>query len=89
MAKEYIELDEALNVVSDVMSDVKVIHKHRALNRNLKQLSTEHISERKTGRWIKVYQNSKAIVYECSNCNHLTFGTSDYCICGAKMTEEN
>ncbi len=37
------------------------------------------------GEWLKVYQNKKATVYECSNCKHLTFGTCDYCICGAKM----
>lgn len=51
MAKEYIELDEALNVVSDVMSDVKVLHKHRALNRNLKQLSTTNVVGAKRGEW--------------------------------------
>lgn len=39
------------------------------------------------GEWVKVYQNKKAIVYECSNCGHLTLGTSDYCICGAKMKD--
>lgn len=37
------------------------------------------------GEWKKVYQNKIATVYECSCCKHLTFGTSDYCICGAKM----
>ena len=37
------------------------------------------------GEWVKVYQNKVATVYECSRCKHLTFGTSDYCICGAHM----
>lgn len=37
--------------------------------------------------WKKVYQNNIAAVYECSRCGHLSFGTSDYCICGAKMKE--
>lgn len=37
------------------------------------------------GEWVKVYRNKKCTVYECSNCKHLTFGTSDYCICGTKM----
>ena len=37
------------------------------------------------GEWKKVYRNNVASVYECSNCGHLTFGTSDFCICGAKM----
>lgn len=35
--------------------------------------------------WNKVYSNKAASVYECSNCKQLTFGTSDYCICGAKI----
>lgn len=37
------------------------------------------------GKWKVVYQNKVATVYECSICGHLDFGTSDYCICGAKM----
>ena len=37
------------------------------------------------GEWRVVYRNDMATVYECSRCHHLTFGTSDYCICGAKM----
>lgn len=37
------------------------------------------------GEWVKVYQNKIATVYECSCCKHLSFGTSDYCICGANM----
>lgn len=33
-----------------------------------------------------IYKSNKAAsVYECSNCKQLTFGTSDYCICGAKI----
>ena len=40
------------------------------------------------GEWVKVYQNKMATVYECSCCKHLTFGTSDYCICGARMKGE-
>ena len=41
--------------------------------------------KRSEGEWRNVCQNDKATVYECSNCHHLTFGTSDYCICGSKM----
>ena len=37
------------------------------------------------GKWKEVYKNDIAIVYECTNCKHLTFGISDYCICGTKM----
>ena len=41
--------------------------------------------KQREGEWKKVYHNDKATVYECSNCHHLSFGTSDYCICGAHM----
>jgi hypothetical protein len=41
--------------------------------------------EQSEGEWKEVYRNNQATVYECTNCNHLSFGTSDYCICGAKM----
>lgn len=37
------------------------------------------------GEWKIVYRGKDATVYECTACGHLTFGTSDYCICGAKM----
>lgn len=39
------------------------------------------------GEWVKVYQNDIGTVYECSRCCHLSIGTSDYCICGAKMKD--
>ena len=43
-------------------------------------------AEVKHGEWKKVYQNDRGVlVYQCSNCHHLEFGTSEYCICGAKM----
>lgn len=41
------------------------------------------------GEWKVVYRNKVATVYECSNCGHLQFGTSDYCICGTKMNEKD
>ena len=37
------------------------------------------------GKWKAFYSNNIGIVYECSECGHLTLGISDYCICGAKM----
>jgi len=40
------------------------------------------------GKWRVVYRNKIATVYECTCCQHLTLGTSDYCICGAKMEGE-
>jgi hypothetical protein len=50
-----------------------------------RELYDEGYRKQSEGEWKKVYQNKIATVYECSCCKHLTFGTSDYCICGAKM----
>ena len=55
---------------------------------DLMYLPTADVAEVKHGKWKIVYQNAKATVYECSECKHLTFGTSDYCICGARMDGE-
>jgi hypothetical protein len=44
--------------------------------------------KREIGTWLTVYKNDIASVYECSCCKHLTFATSDFCICGAKMGGE-
>lgn len=49
------------------------------------QLYENNLRKQIEGEWKKVYQNNKAAVYECSRCGHLTLGTSDHCICGAKM----
>lgn len=57
--------------------------------RIIDDISAEDAVEVKQGEWQIVYQNKRATVYECSVCNHLTFETSDYCICGARMKIEN
>ena len=54
---------------------------------SIKALCDAGYRKQSEGEWKKVYQNDVATVYECSNCKHLTFGTSDYCICGAKMKD--
>lgn len=45
-------------------------------------------SQIKTGKWRVAYRGKQATVFECSECGHLNFGTSAYCICGASMIEE-
>lgn len=58
-------------------------------NKSLKEVINDFpsadVQEVRHGKWKEVYRNDIAIVYECTNCKHLTFGISDYCICGAKM----
>ena len=34
----YIDKEIVLKTITDIMSDCKVVHKHRALNRNIKQI---------------------------------------------------
>ena len=91
---EYIEREATLNVLRNlgsrdyrrtkgtIMDAMKMIM-HSAYT------PTADVAEVKHGEWKIVYQNEKATVYECSECNHLTFGTSDYCICGARMDGES
>lgn len=40
---EYIKREDALNIIADIMQDCKVSHKHRALNRNIKQIPTADV----------------------------------------------
>jgi hypothetical protein len=58
-------------------------------NEELRQIESMRFEEgylkQREGEWKEVYRNNQATVYECTNCNHLSFGISDYCICGAKM----
>ena len=51
----------------------------------LLQSPTADVVEVKHGHWKEVYKNKVSTVYECSNCSHISLGTSEYCICGAKM----
>ena len=78
--KEYIELESAK----------KVLEEHYAFNSAelLDEVPKADVQEVRHGKWNTVYKNDIATVYECTNCKHLTFGTSDYCICGAKMDKE-
>ena len=56
---------------------------------DLYSIPTADVVEVRRGKWKVVYTNKIATVYECSECNHLTFGTSKYCICGAKMDKKD
>ena len=78
--KEYIEREAAKKVLADdyAYNAAKL----------LDTVPAADVQEVRHGKWEKVYKNDIATVYECTNCKHLTFGTSDYCICGAKMDKE-
>ena len=92
----YIERETALNVIADIMSDCKVVHKHRALNRNIKQIPTADVVEARHGKWYKHDKKKHGdTCYHCSVCENyalsdcMVWELTDYCPhCGAKMDGE-
>ena len=78
MDKEYIEREALMNFANN--------HKSGTIDANdIARFPIADVVDVRHGEWKAVYSNNMGIVYECSECGHLTFGTSDYCICGAKM----
>jgi hypothetical protein len=41
----YVEREQVLELIANIMQDCKVKHKHRALNRNIKQIPTADVVE--------------------------------------------
>lgn len=90
-----IDRNTALDTVFDVMSDNKINHKHRALNRNIKQIPT--VDTERHAHWIVVGGDLGYVDCKCSACGYT--GCSDsalfdeselynYCPdCGCKMDE--
>lgn len=78
----YIDADELLRTLPDDLPY------KASVKRVLMQAPEADVVEVMHGTWVKVYRNKTAIVYECSCCGHLTLGTTDYCICGARMDGE-
>lgn len=94
----YIERKQVLELIANIMQDCKVRHKHRALNRNIKQIPSADVVEVKHGEWETEKEdiewgNSLKRKY-CSICRErphfdrteYEFILTDYCPhCGAKM----
>ena len=97
----YIKREQVLELVANIMQDCKVEHKHRALNRNIKQLPTADVQEVKHERWIPYYEEvevynsggfkeKKQTGWICGKCkskkSFTPYETENYCSnCGAKM----
>lgn len=81
---DLIDRNEVLETIFNVMSDNKVVHKHRALNRNIKQIpkaDTERHAHWETDK----YGRDK-----CTGCNRYALANlrTTYCPkCGCKMDE--
>ena len=85
-------IEDVLDTLTEVGNGVTDEQLHKAADKLFKArdiLSGEVITYPVRGEWLCVYRNKKATVYECSRCGHLSFGISDYCICGAKMGGES
>ena len=83
MDKEYIEREAVVKLREEFWKDRCDYMAVRVTN--IMNIPAADVEVVRHGEWKAVYSNNMGIVYECSECGHLTFGTSDYCICGAKM----
>ena len=86
-----IESEIVIKTVTKIMCDTKVRHKGRAINRNIKQLSTADVQEVRHGNWIeKPYLLGTSNF--CSLCGEnygMPHGKYKFCPnCGAKMDKE-
>lgn len=85
--KEYIEREATLKVISDIISDNKISHKVRAINRKIKQIPAADVVEVRHGEWIKAGVGITERVV-CSHCksDKGSFMLPPFCNqCGAKM----
>lgn len=92
---DLIDRKEVLDVIFNIMTDNKVSHKHRALNRNIKQIAVTLTNTERHAHWNNIslkYSNAKRIDI-CSCCRAIILRDVDsdkynYCPnCGCKMDE--
>lgn len=79
---DFIDRNKVLEVIFNIMSDNKIVHKHRALNRNIKQIPKADTERH--AHWL--YRSTNRF-YECSYCGNITYSSEDkYCSnCGCGM----
>ena len=92
---DYIESEIVIKIVTKIMCDTKVRHKGRAINRNIKQLSTADVQEVRHGKWIYEDSDIGWADYKCSDCENIISTVAQdedlysFCpYCGAKMDKE-
>ena len=94
---DLVDREEVLEVIFNIMTDNKFRHKHRALNRNIKQLAVKTTNTERHAHWEQPsYFDEENGVFQCSNCKEefvLISGSPkeneyEYCPhCGCKMDE--
>ena len=90
---DLVDREEVLDVIFNIMTDNKASHKHRALNRNIKQVAVTLTNTERHAHWIK--EKVEDITYPwyrrfCSNCKMQSplSREHNYCPhCGCKMDE--
>lgn len=92
-----VDREEVLDVIFNIMTDNKVSHKHRALNRNIKQLSVTLTNTERHAHWNYnfSFKSTARRVDICSCCKSAIYRDDiysdkyNYCpTCGAKMNEK-
>lgn len=87
-----VDREEVLDVIFNIMTDNKVSHKHRALNRNIKQVAVTLTNTERHAHW-DIFKSNAERVDICSCCGSAFHRNIDsykhnYCpICGCKMDE--
>lgn len=90
---DLVDRKEVLDVIFNIMTDNKISHKHRALNRNIKQVAVTLTNTERHAHWIQI--DSYGNFWKCSNCGESNVGKTNYgpgktnfCSnCGCKMDE--
>ena len=89
---DLIDRDKVLETIFNVMSDNKVVHKHRALNRNIKQIPKANTERH--AHWIQD-KDITELTLTCNCCGYSYIEADpnceeryDFCPnCGCKMDE--
>lgn len=89
---DFIDRNKVLEVIFNIMSDNKIVHKHRALNRNIKQIPKA--DTKRHAHWIED-KDITELTLTCNCCGYSYIEADsnceeryDFCPhCGCKMDE--
>lgn len=85
---EYLNRQDVLNAINDVMNDSEILHKFRALRKRINQIAVADVAEVVHGKWLEDDYG----YFRCSECGSeqdTPEYTTPFCpLCGAKMDAE-
>lgn len=79
---EYLNRQDVLNAINDVMNDSEILHKFRALRKRINQISVADVAEVVHGKWI-CNTDDFTPKYRCSVC-----GYNKPIVSGENITQE-